>query len=202
MPSVIISVSHRKQFVLPRKNTGTLPRKDELIAELRNLMSALASGALNADALSVSIGTSSAPATRAAGLLQFSSGTGAVGATINGVAVTVTWATSDTASMTAFCAAVRASSNALVKGLVSAVNRRLALTARRRHRRRAVLAVRRHLHRGQRHAERPSCGVPVRHQLRRRGDHRHEHRGDDQRGARHRRALPRRRSAAPACTSS
>jgi hypothetical protein len=59
--------------------------------------------------------------------VQFSSGTGAVGATINGVALTVTWATSDIASMTAFCAAVRASSNALVKGLVSAVNRRAAI---------------------------------------------------------------------------
>jgi len=64
-----------------------------------------------------------AAAKRAGALLVYSSGSGTVGITINGVGVTVT-ATSDTASMTATVAAVNASSNALVQYLVEASNTR------------------------------------------------------------------------------
>lgn len=46
--------------------------------------------------------------TAASGTVTFASSSGAVGATINGTLVTVTWATSDAASATAFCAAVLA----------------------------------------------------------------------------------------------
>lgn len=128
MPSTIISISHRKQFV-PTYASGTFKRKQPLVMALRDLLESVASGAISPDGVSVQLGTTAnVPATRACASLALSSGTGAVGATINGVAITVTWATSDAASMTAFCAAVRASSTAKVKGVVSAVNRRAQLT--------------------------------------------------------------------------
>lgn len=69
-----------------------------------------------------------AAAKRAAALLVYSSGSGTVGITLNGVGVTVTWGTSDIASMTATVAAVNASSNALVQYLVEASNTRGTIT--------------------------------------------------------------------------
>src|SRR5512132_355440 len=60
--------------------------------------------------------------TQATGTVTLSSGSGTVGATINGVSVTVTWATSDTASATALAAAINASSNALVNKHVTATS--------------------------------------------------------------------------------
>lgn len=55
-------------------------------------------------------------------VVTMASSTGTVGATINGVGVTVTWATSDANSSTLFAAAVNASTNALVQYLVQACN--------------------------------------------------------------------------------
>lgn len=60
--------------------------------------------------------------TQATGTLTLASGSGTVGVTINGVAVTVTWATSDTASATALAAAINASGNALVSKHVTATS--------------------------------------------------------------------------------
>lgn len=57
-----------------------------------------------------------------------SSGSGAVGATINGVTVTDTWATSDTVAAGLIAAAINASTNALVQGFVVASNLRMTLT--------------------------------------------------------------------------
>ncbi len=58
----------------------------------------------------------------------FSGGSGTVGVTINGVAVTVTWATSDIASMTVLCAAINASVAPLVQYTVQASNLRSQVT--------------------------------------------------------------------------
>lgn len=58
----------------------------------------------------------------ASGTVTISSGTGSITATINGVAIAVTWGTSDTATATALAAAINASTNALVKGLVTATS--------------------------------------------------------------------------------
>lgn len=58
----------------------------------------------------------------ARGTVTMSTSSGTVGATINGVTVTVTWATSDANSSTLFAAAVNASTNALVQYLVQACN--------------------------------------------------------------------------------
>ncbi|GAC1590960.1 MAG: hypothetical protein NVS3B25_09940 [Hymenobacter sp.] len=65
-------------------------------------------------AISVSTGA------QASGTLTIASGTGVVGGSINGVAITVTWATSDTVTATALAAAINASTNALVAGIVTA----------------------------------------------------------------------------------
>ena len=58
----------------------------------------------------------------ATGTVTLSSGSGTVGATINGVSVTVTWATSDTASAAALAAAINNSANALVNQHVTATS--------------------------------------------------------------------------------
>lgn len=60
--------------------------------------------------------------TQATGTLTISSGSGTVGGTINGVSVTVTWGTSDTATATALAAAINASANALVNKHVTATS--------------------------------------------------------------------------------
>jgi len=59
---------------------------------------------------------------RAFGSLALSSGSGAVGGTINGVTITDTWATSDTVSAGLIVTAINASTNALVQYLVEAGN--------------------------------------------------------------------------------
>lgn len=63
-----------------------------------------------------------AAAKYAYGTLALSSGSGAVGGTINGVTVTDTWATSDTHSAGLIATAINASSNALVQYFVTASN--------------------------------------------------------------------------------
>lgn len=58
----------------------------------------------------------------------FSSGSGTVGVLVSNVSLTVTWATSDTASMTALAAVVNASVNALVQFQVQMSNTLCTLT--------------------------------------------------------------------------
>lgn len=57
---------------------------------------------------------------QATGTLTIASGSGSVGGSINGVSITVTWGTSDAASATALAAAINASTNALIQGVVYA----------------------------------------------------------------------------------
>ena len=63
---------------------------------------------------------------QAAGLLIAATGTGTVGATIGGTAVTVTWATSDIVTQTALATAIRAS--AVVGLFATATNKLMSLT--------------------------------------------------------------------------
>jgi phage tail sheath gpL-like len=58
----------------------------------------------------------------ASGTITMASSSGTVGAIINGVTVSVTWATSDTASSAALAAAINASVNALVAPFVTATS--------------------------------------------------------------------------------
>jgi hypothetical protein len=57
---------------------------------------------------------------RASGTLTISSGSGQVGGTIEGTLITVLWATSDTASATALAAAINASPDPAIKGVIEA----------------------------------------------------------------------------------
>lgn len=59
---------------------------------------------------------------RASGTLTLATSSGTVGGVINGVTVTVAWASSDTATAAAIAAAINASSNALVQDLVTATS--------------------------------------------------------------------------------
>lgn len=59
---------------------------------------------------------------QAAGTWTTSTGSGVMGVALNGVAITVTWATSDTATATALAAAINSSTNALVQGIVFAAS--------------------------------------------------------------------------------
>jgi phage tail sheath gpL-like len=61
-------------------------------------------------------------AVAASGTITMASSSGTVGAVVNGVTITVTWATSDTASSAALAAAINASANALVSGIVTATS--------------------------------------------------------------------------------
>jgi hypothetical protein len=58
----------------------------------------------------------------ASGTITMASSSGTVGAVINGVTITVTWATDDTLSSAALAAAINASVNALVSGIVTATS--------------------------------------------------------------------------------
>jgi len=60
--------------------------------------------------------------TPAAGTVTLATASGTVGATINGVAITVTYATSDANTAALLAAAINASANALVKDIVSATS--------------------------------------------------------------------------------
>ena len=60
--------------------------------------------------------------TKASGTLTLSSASGAVGGTINGVTITVTASGGDTATAAAIAAAINASTNPLVAGLVTATS--------------------------------------------------------------------------------
>ncbi len=56
------------------------------------------------------------------GTITIVSGTGTITATINGVAIPITWATSDTVSAALLAAAINASVNPIVQGLVTATS--------------------------------------------------------------------------------
>lgn len=92
----------------------------ELLRMLINHLEGIAGGNKRADRLSLWV--DGAIPQRASGTLALSSGSGAVGGTINGVTVTDTWATSDTNSAGLIAAAINASTNALVQYFVQASN--------------------------------------------------------------------------------
>lgn len=61
-------------------------------------------------------------AVAATGTVTLSGGSGTITATINGVAIAITWATSDTNSASLLAAAINASTNALVQNIVTATS--------------------------------------------------------------------------------
>lgn len=128
MPITTVHLRHRRPV-----DYGTAPgsttisrRARELFKRYGNVVGA-AYGDAQPDSEYVLAYSPNDPASASVGLAM-SGGAGAVGATINGVTVTATWATSDTNSCGLAAAAINASSNALVQGLVTANNLSTLLT--------------------------------------------------------------------------
>lgn len=89
------------------------------LAQLGNFVIGLASGTEQG---TVSYATDAADWVAASGTVTISSGSGSIAAIINGVTISVTWATSDTNTATLLAAAINASVNALVAPFVSATS--------------------------------------------------------------------------------
>ena len=108
------------EFIHPEDDI-TLPSgtsRGRILAALINKITAYVGGLFRSTS-SVQVGQGGAKAT---GTLTLASSTGTVGGSINGVAITVTWATSDTATAAALATAINASANALVAGVVTATS--------------------------------------------------------------------------------
>lgn len=119
--SSTVVIAHRRPVDLGRNNSA---RDREVLTYLANLLS---DGSGSVDALHGNFNQATMGAKSGATLI-LSGGAGAVGGTINGVAVTATWATSDTNSAGLIATAINASSNALVQGMVRAANTFATLT--------------------------------------------------------------------------
>lgn len=123
--NTLIMISHRKgdlPAIQPSEKGG------EALVPYAQFLEAMAGGLISKAAVDILRGSTDADAQVAKAHLQLSGGTGAVGAIINGVSVTATWATSDTNSAGLVAAAINASSNALVQGLVRSSNIFLRVT--------------------------------------------------------------------------
>lgn len=120
MANTIISINHPSPFNLGVD--GASRRRNEAVQLVLGFLRGLLTGTQKGTALTINAGTSTtalAPATGTVTLATGSSGT--YTATINGVAIQVTYATSLSATAALLAAAINTSSNALVQYLVSAV---------------------------------------------------------------------------------
>jgi hypothetical protein len=127
MPATLVALRHRRPLDYgSAPGSSTITRRGrELFRRYANLVvSALGANSDNEYALAYS----SADPAFAVGGLAMSGGAGTVGVTLNGVATTATYATSDTNSCGLIAAAINASSNALVAGYVTASNLTATLT--------------------------------------------------------------------------
>jgi phage tail sheath gpL-like len=120
MANTIISINHPSPFNLGVN--GAARRGNAAVQLVIGFVRALVAGPKKGTSLTINAGTATtalAPATGTVTLATGSSGT--YTATINGVAVTVTYATSLTATAALLAAAINASVDPLVRYLVSAV---------------------------------------------------------------------------------
>ena len=120
MANTIISISHPSPFNL--SVNGAARRGNAAVQLVLGFIRALVAGPKKGTSLTINAGTATtalAPATGTVTLATGSSGT--YTATINGVAVAVTYATSLTETAALLAAAINTSTNALVQYLVAAV---------------------------------------------------------------------------------
>lgn len=120
MANTIISITHTSPFNLGVN--GAARRGKAAIQLLITFLLALTSKAKKGTTVVINAGTATTALANASGTVTLSSSSGTVGATINGVSVTVAYATSDTVTAGLLAAAINASSNALVKYLVAATS--------------------------------------------------------------------------------
>lgn len=126
MPSLNLTLRTRRPVDLGvTPGTSTLNRSGQDL--YRRVMNALTSAYSSMDNDFAVAYASTEPATATAALALATS-SGAVGATINGVTVTATWATSDTISAGLIAAAINASVDPLVAGYAVATNLRMTAT--------------------------------------------------------------------------
>jgi hypothetical protein len=127
MPNITVSAN-----VLRRTGLNNAGRQDSTgLRYLINALQAAESGLNQSDGFLVSVNDdvalgNAAFSGQAVAMLVASSGSGSVGGSICGTAITVTWATSDTASMTALAAAIRG--NTSVNRRVTATNISMGVT--------------------------------------------------------------------------
>jgi phage tail sheath gpL-like len=103
-------------------NTGRLASpigadKFDTLVALKNTIGQLEAGGMD----TMTLRTDVTPVA-ASGIGTISSGAGTITATINGVAIAITWATSDANSAALLAAAINASTDALVSGIVTATS--------------------------------------------------------------------------------
>lgn len=123
--NTLLMISHRKGD-LPAQAPGIKGGED--LVTYAQFLEAMAGGMISKAAVDIIRGSTDADAQVARDFITLASSSGAVGAVINGVTVTATWATSDTVSAGLIAAAINASSNALVQGLVRASNIAMRIT--------------------------------------------------------------------------
>lgn len=115
--STVIRISHSKQQTNPWDVGRAAGDARVEAARIVDLFERIACGL---EPCKFKVAAGSSDLAQASGTVTISSGSGSITATINGVAVAVTWGTSDTATATALAAAINASTNALVAGIVTA----------------------------------------------------------------------------------
>lgn len=118
MANTIISISHPSPFSLTTE--GTSRRRNEAVLMVVSFLRGLVSGTQRGTAVTINAGTSSSALAAASGTVTLSGSSGTFTATINGVAVTVTYASSINNTAALLAAAINASTNALVQYLVAA----------------------------------------------------------------------------------
>lgn len=120
MANTIVSISHPTPFNLGIE--GTARRRNEAVNLLVGFLRGLVSGTYKGTALTINAGTSSSALASATGTVTLAAGSsGDYTATINGVAVTVTYDTSLSNTAALLAAEINASTDPLVQYLVSAV---------------------------------------------------------------------------------
>lgn len=129
MPMTAVYLRHRRPAdygVTPGTTTISRRARELFRRYVKVVMGAMSDADADSEYALV-YGGSTEPAYANTGLAM-ASGTGSVGATINGVTVTATWATSDTNSCALVANAINSSTNALVQGFVTANNLTATLT--------------------------------------------------------------------------
>jgi len=126
MPQASIHINYRR----PRGYPALVGI--EAIRYFKNMLEGVVAGTVESDMVNLRYNDSITPLAdgyvggQAAGLIVAATGTGTVGATIGGTAITVTWATSDILTQTALAAAIRAS--AVTSLFCTATSKLMSLT--------------------------------------------------------------------------
>lgn len=120
MANTIISINHPSPFNLGTE--GAARRRNEALQLVVGFLRGLISGTQKGTTVTINAGTATTALANATGTITLSGfvTSDTVTATINGVAITVTYATSNNNTAALLAAAINASTNALVQFLVSA----------------------------------------------------------------------------------